>query len=584
MVTENSFIQGLKYRWRVPQIDKRVTLEYAAAYSLSEPLCQALITRGFQSKLAIENYLFSSFEKDVADPVLLKDGQKAVDRIVQALERKEKILIFGDYDVDGITSSSLVMACLLPLGALVNFYLPNRVKDGYGLNSAIVQKAFDNGYSLIITVDNGISAFEPVALANTLGIDVIITDHHKPHGAVPAAYAIVNAHQEGCSYPFKGFAGVGVGFKLMSLLYAQRGLEMPEKAYELLLLGTVADVVPLTGENRFWVRYGLQKMNHNPSFSFEVLKLNGGATAPVLTSTDIGFKITPQINALGRLDDARQGVKFLLGVNEEETEQVGATLAMLNAKRKDIERSIFDEVQRLIKTGVIDLDQEQVIMVGSKNWQAGVIGLVASRLVAEYARPVILFHITESGIAKGSCRSIKNFDMFKALEHCADLLISFGGHPMAAGLALPVSHIQQLKERLESLTRTLLKPEDFQRYLVLDATVSLNDIGTKLVKDLELFEPFGAENAVVSFCLKNVTLIASPQLMKDVHVKIKVFSDGIIKPVVFFNRPELFQFFMDMGDKSFDLAVQITQNHWQGKTNVELLGLDCAKKLQEGEV
>ena len=295
-----------------------------------------------------------------------------------------------------------------------------------------------------------------------------------------------------------------------------------------------------------------------------------------------GFRITPQINALGRLEDARCGVKFLLGSDPEETEQVGATLALLNTKRKDIERSIFDEVQRLIKNGVIDIDQEQVIMAGSKQWQAGVIGLVASRLVAEYARPVILFHITDSGMAKGSCRSIKNFDMFKALEQCADLLTSFGGHPMAAGLALPVAHVAQLKERLELLTRQLLTPEDFQRYLTLDATIAMNDIGTKLVKDLELFEPFGAENATLSFCLRKVTLIAPPQLMKDLHVKIKVFSDGIIKPVVFFNRPELFQFFMDMHDQSFDLAVQVTQNHWQGKVNVELLGLDCTNGVQEG--
>ncbi len=575
------FIQGLKYRWRIPHVDKNITLEYATSYSLSEPLCQALVSRGFQSKNEINEYLFSSFEKDVADPALLKDGQKAVDRLMLAIEKKEKILIFGDYDVDGITSSSLVMACLLPLGALVNFYLPNRIKDGYGLNSRVVQKAYDNGYTLIITVDNGISAFEPVALAKKLGIHVVITDHHKPHGAMPDAYAIVNAHQNDCPYPYKGFAGVGVGFKLMSLLYAQKKLAMPEKAYELLLLGTVADVVPLTGENRFWVRYGLQKMNTNPSFSFEVLKYNGGATAPLLTSMDIGFKIAPQINALGRLEDARQGVKFLLGSDEEETKQVGALLASLNGKRKDIERSIFDEVHRLIKMGTIDIDQEQVIMAGSKNWQAGVIGLVASRLVGEYARPVILFHITDNGIAKGSCRSIKNFDMFKALEKCSDLLTSFGGHPMAAGLALPVANLQKLKERLEILTRELLTPEDFVRYLNLDATLKMNDIGTKLVKDLELFEPFGAENAMLSFCLRNVTLIAAPQLMKDLHVKIKVFNDGIIKPVVFFNRPELFQFFMDINDKPFDLAVQITQNHWQGKMNVELLGLDCTEGTQE---
>ncbi len=582
LVETSEIIQGSKFHWRVPVVDKAHTLPLAARYNLSEPLCQTLLTRGFCDKEIIEQYLSIDSTYDIACPSLLKDGQKAINRIMAAIEKNEKILIFGDYDVDGITSSSLALACLLPLKAKVNFYLPHRVKDGYGLSSTVVQRAFDNGYSLIITVDNGISAFEPVLCANRLGIDVIITDHHRPHGAVPEAYAIVNPHQEQCLYPYKEFAGVGVCFKLMSLLYKQYSLEMPEKAYELLLLGTVADVVPLTGENRFWVRYGLKKMNEMPSFSFEVLKMNGAVTNPLVSSTDIGFRIAPQINALGRLEDPRQGVTFLLGSDEEQTVRVGALLSELNAKRKDIERAIFEEVQALVVNGTIDLEKEYVIVVGSKGWPAGVIGLVASRLVAEYGRPVILLHVTEKGIAKGSCRSIKQFNMFKALEQCADLLLSFGGHPMAAGLSLPLEKVSTLKDRLEEIARMFLTKDDFQRYLTLDASITMSDVGTKLIHDLSYFEPFGAENSVPSFYLRSISLIQPPQLLKDVHVKAKIFSEGVIKPIVFFNRPDLYEALLAQKDEPFDVAVQVTQNHWQGKMNVELLGLDCAGLIYKG--
>ena len=259
-------VQGAKFLWKLPQDDRQKILDIASMHNLSIPLSQTLLSRGFIDRDEINSYLFSSLEKDVASATLMKDAQKAVDRIIQAIENKEKILIFGDYDVDGITSSSVMMSCLLPLGAQVNFFLPHRVKDGYGLSTKIVRRAAANEYKVIITVDNGTTAFEQAEVAKELGVDLIITDHHQPHGKVPDAFALVNPHQEGCNYPFKGFAGVGVAFKLMTLLYEMKELQMPNKAYELLLLGTVADVVPLTGENRFWVRYGLKWANAAPTF------------------------------------------------------------------------------------------------------------------------------------------------------------------------------------------------------------------------------------------------------------------------------------------------------------------------------
>lgn len=573
-----TMLQGDKYLWKLPTADMTQALSIAAAYNISLPIAQTLLSRGFTTKQELDSYLFSSFEKDVAHASLMKDAVKSVERIIAAIERKEKILIFGDYDVDGITSSSLMMTCLLPLGAHVNFFLPHRVRDGYGLSTKIVERAAHNGYKVIITVDNGITAFEPARRAKDLGIDLIITDHHRPHGRVPDAYAVVDPHQDECQYPYKFFAGVGVSFKLMSLLYELKGITLPPKAFELLLLGTIADVVPLTGENRFWVRYGLHYVNRFESTSLKVLKTNGNISKSLISAADIGYGMTPQINALGRLEDPRQGVKFLLGVDEREVNEVGRILKELNEARKEIERSIFTQVQEEIHQKRIDLDRENIIIAASSKWPPGVIGLVASRLVSTYGKPTILLHVTEQGVAKGSCRSIPEFSMFDALEANKSLLEQFGGHSLAAGLSLKVENIPALKQALEERIAAMLTPLDLKQKIALDAQVVLSDVTKKFTTDMQLLEPFGNENREPLFYVKDVVQVQKPMLMKDAHVKCTVFADGIIKPLVFFNRPALFETFMKLGETPFDVAAQVTENHWNGRVSVELLGVDVAFK------
>lgn len=317
-------IKGSKYLWQLSAVDPLLVQERAALFNLSFPIVQTLLARGFVAHKEFEHFLFATRETSVAHPSLLKDADKAIDRIIYAIDHQEKILIAGDYDVDGITSSALLMECLLPLGARVNFFLPNRIRDGYGLSVKTIERAAQSGYAVVITVDNGITAFEPALAAKKLGIDLIITDHHRPHDHLPQAFAVIDPHQADCPYPYKKFAGVGIGFKLMSLLYERLGKQLPEKVYELLLLGTVADVVPLTGENRFWVRHGLYTVRLRESTALRVLKQNARFAKTSLSSTDIGFFITPQINALGRLEDAREGVKFLIGSDEQETARIGA--------------------------------------------------------------------------------------------------------------------------------------------------------------------------------------------------------------------------------------------------------------------
>jgi single-stranded-DNA-specific exonuclease len=569
-------ITGSKYIWRLPEVNTELLHKHALAYNISFPVMQALLSRGYVEKEMLDSYLFSTFERDVTHASQLKDAEKAVDRILYALKNKEKILICGDYDVDGITSSALLLLCLLPLDAQVNFFLPHRVKDGYGLSVKTVQKAAQSGYSVLITVDNGITAFEPAREAKKLGIDLIVTDHHKPHEQLPEAFAIINPHQKDCLYPYKLFAGVGVSFKIMSLLYERLGRELPAKVYELLLLGTVADVVPLTGENRFWVRHGLQHVNTHESFSLQVLKKNARVTKPQLSSLDIGFFITPQINALGRLEDARSGVKFLIGSNQQETEQVGGILRELNEARRSIEKQIFDEIQERIDRKDIDLDTERIILTGSDRWQPGVIGLVASRLVAAHNRPVLLYHVSNAGLAKGSCRSIAGFNMFEALQSQKELLTSFGGHAMAAGFALPLDKLPEFKRNLEHLISTQIPVFEPKPTLTIDAELLLSDTNKKLISDMAYLEPFGNENTQPVFYIKQATLLDAPQVLKDVHVKCKIFSEGIIKPVMFFNRPELIPLLQARQNEQFDLAVYATENHWNGKVSIELQGVDIA--------
>jgi len=569
-------IQGAKYLWQLPAHDNAAVCALAARFSLSIPVAQVLIQRGINTLEGAELFLFGAPEQVVADASLLKDAEKAIVRIIQAIEKQEKILIAGDYDVDGVTSSALMMICLAPLGANVNFFLPNRLRDGYGLSVKTVQKAAKSNYSVIITVDNGITAFEPAQEAKKLGIDLIITDHHRPHEHLPEAYAVVDPHQKDCPYPYKKFAGVGISFKLMALLYKRLGKELPEKVYELLLLGTVADVVPLTGENRYWVRYGLRTINTFESYSLHVLKQNGKVTRPAITSLDIGFSIAPQINALGRLEDAREAVKFLVGSDYSETERIGKVLLRLNEARKAIEQSVLADIKALIAAGDIDVVQDYVLIAAHSNWPTGVIGLVASRLVGMYGRPAILLHKTGDGLVKGSCRSIPEFNMFEALQECHDILITFGGHPMAAGLSLKESDLPELKKRLCAHAARVLTPADLQHKLRIDAQLTLPDMTKKIMADLAHLEPFGCENAQPVFWVKGVSLLEDPVLLKGAHLKCMVFADGVIKPVIFFNRPELYDLLCAHGREAFDIAVYVTENHWSDRVSIELQGIDIA--------
>lgn len=332
----------------------------------------------------------------------------------------------------------------------------------------------------------------------------------------------------------------------------------------------------MVGENRYWVRHGLNYINKTESLSFKLLKNNGKITKSKISSTDIGFSITPQINALGRLEDPRQAVKFLIGTDVDNAQVVARVLLEMNDARKKIESSIVAEIEEQIRLKHIDVEHENIIIAASKSWPAGVIGLVASRFVAAYGKPTLLFHLTSDGIAKGSCRSISEFNMFDALTASSDILLQFGGHSVAAGLSLKIENLPELKLRLENLIATQLTPFDLQPKIRVDAEVSLPDLTKKFIDDLEHLEPFGNSNEQPIFYISNVVQVQKPQLLKDLHVKCFIFAEGVIKPVIFFNRPELFAFFNEEYEKEFILAAKVSENHWQERINIELIGIDVA--------
>lgn len=569
-------LQGQKYLWQLPDSElEEVSRHFALSYSLSMPIAQVVAGRGYSSKAELEKFLFTPRAEHVHESCLLKDSEKAVERILCAIKNQEKILIAGDYDVDGMTATALMLVCLHQLDARVNFFLPHRIYDGYGLSVKTVQRAAESGYGVILTVDNGITAFDAAKEALKRGIDLIITDHHQPHGLVPQAFAIVNPNQSGCSFPGKNLAGVGVAFKLMELLFQKVGASLPDEVYELLLLGTIADVVPLKGENRYWVRYGLQKVSEKGSYALEVLKKNA-RLAKRLSSQDIGFWLAPQLNALGRLDDPRDAVKFLIGEDFNEIERIGAQLYSLNQTRKQVERTVVADIEAEIKAGRIDPFSDPVIVAAHVGWAPGVIGLAASRLVSSYGKPVFLFHEATNGHLKGSCRSIPGVNIFELLKELQDCLIHFGGHSMAAGLALEQKHFKVFVERLKARLAELYKPEDFVQKLRCDAELSLPEANYKLLHDMHYLEPFGAENEAPVFWLKKVALLEGPTLLKDEHVRCSLFADGVIKPVIFFGRPDLYAPLAQIGDELFHCAVRVVENEWEGQRRIEFYGVDIA--------
>jgi len=588
-------IKGARYKWQLPVKNEALVKCIMKNHGLCSAVAQTLITRGYTTENEIESYVETLYERDVANPSLLLNAQKVVDRITQAIHNKEKILVCGDYDVDGMTSSALLIHCLEPLGADISYHIPNRLKDGYGLKAKTIEEAAPLGFKVVITVDNGITSFEPAKKAHELGIDLIITDHHLAHDGVPGAFAVVNPNQPDCAYPFKHLAGVGVAFKLMTLLYQQNNLTLPDKAYELMMLGSIADVVQLTGENRYWVRYGLDLVNKTGgSISFRKLLQNYGTQNPTIDSTAVAFGLAPQLNALGRLADANEGVRFLLDIDQSTVDNIGNMLHAYNNDRKKIQANMFNEIKNKIKAREIDLDRERIIIVSSSDFHPGVNGLVASKLVEKYYKPAIVCTevADEHGetILKGSARSIAAFHLFDALFQCEDLLMGWGGHKVAAGLAFKKANLQALKKRMEHIFVDTVKPRDTINRHIIDAESSFINLVPKMIEDFQKLAPFGNENPQPTLLFDHVRVVdqavdkkgkqqANPQWLgknKAGHCKCIVIEQGKERTLKFFFRPDMFYRLKELKERGreFKLIGTPDDNYWNGKRSIEINGVD----------
>ena len=514
--------------WDLKHYDREEIKALAARIGISPVTAGILWNRGLREENGIREFLFG--KKDAYyDPFLMKDMRLAAERILQAVEVHERIAVYGDYDVDGITASSLLYLYLNGLNANVSTYIPKREGEGYGLNNEALQSLYEEGITLVITVDCGISGVKEVAEAPR-GMDIIITDHHRPPEILPMAFAIVNPKQADCGYPFKGLSGVGVAFKVCQALEKLRnpGASLWERYTELVALGTVADIVPLQDENRTLVKRGMKAMERTTLTGLRKLLEVCHCYQETVTTEKIGFILAPRLNAVGRLEHAQLAVELLITKDEEAAERMAGNLNDENTVRQEISRQIFAEAEALLEkqtsTGPAIVLAGQWDSDLQEGWHPGVIGIVASRLVDKYYRPVILISIS-GDVAKGSCRSIPPLDMYDAINACSDDLIQFGGHSQAAGLTLESNRIGDFKKHFTEFVRNHLQPEDYQPHLAMDIEWDPNEeLTLSFLRELQMLEPFGCDNPAPLFMLRNAA-VRNPRLFGQELTHLRFFTD-----------------------------------------------------------
>ncbi|MEK4255215.1 single-stranded-DNA-specific exonuclease RecJ [Ureibacillus sp. FSL K6-2830] len=503
------------------------------------------------------------------NPYLLTGMKEAVERIELALHRGEKILIYGDYDADGITSTSVILHTLLDLGADVDFEIPNRFTHGYGPNEELFRLAHEKGIQLIITVDNGISGIEPIRLAKELGMDVIVTDHHESGEEMPPADVIIHPRVPEGKYPFGELAGVGVAFKLAHALYG----EVPEHLFEYVALGTIADLVPLTGENRYIVRKGLEKLRKSNHPWVQALCEASGVKQHEIDEEIIGFYFGPRLNAIGRLGDAKPGVEFLMSEDLASATMGAKLLNEKNNERKEYVNSITEEAIEMIENNP-DISNSLVLVVAKEGWNPGVIGIVASRLVEKYYKPTIVLSIdSELGLAKGSGRSIEGFHLYNELAKNRDILPHFGGHPMAAGMTLSAEHIDELRVRLHQQASTCLSDEMLTPTLYIDVPIDLSEVTVEAIEEFQKLKPFGVGFEKPIFTIQQVSIRSMRKIgANENHIKMELEDPYGILDAVGFNKGYLFNE-ISYGVK-LSIVGDLQINEWQGRKKPQFLVSD----------
>jgi len=506
----------VKKKWTVKEPpDENSVLALADSLNISGILAELLIQRGVTNFFEAKKYFRPSLDS-IHDPYLMHDMEKAATRVIDAITNNEKICVYGDYDVDGTCSSSLMYLFLKELGANVYVHIPKRLTEGYGLSIGGIDLVKKDNVDLIISVDCGITAVDEVEYANTLGMDTIICDHHQPKEVLPKAYAILDPLKPGCEYPFKYLSGAGVAFKLArAIAYRFGKKDMVFKYLDLVALAAAADIVPLTDENRILVRAGIEQINSNPRPGIRALIKIARMEPGNLSAGQIVFTIAPRINAVGRLGDAIRAVELFITDNYKEAEKLARVLESENLERRKIDEVTYSHALEMVKE-IDDFDNELGIVLHHDSWHPGVVGIVASRLVEKYFRPSIML-TTIDGVAKGSARSIPGFNIYESIEECQDLVVQFGGHKAAAGLEIEVDNINEFRKRFNDSLKANLKDGELIPEIKIDSKISLCDITPKFIRVLEQFAPFGPGNMRPIFLAENVKVVANPRIVGTNH-------------------------------------------------------------------
>ena len=551
-------------KWIVSECDKDIAAEIAENCGVDPFAAYLLVARGMTDEFLVESFLYDT---DISDPFLLPDMEKACERIRSAIEDGEKITIFGDYDADGVTSTALLYSYLSKKGANIDYYIPDRAGEGYGMSVTAIETLKERGTSLIITVDNGISAIREIERAKELSIDVVVTDHHQAGEVLPEAVAVVDPHRKDCTLDFREWAGVGVAFKLVSALENADAYDLLEEYGDILAIGTIADIVSLKGENRILVRSGLAVLNEalqNGTLrkGLKALIDESGASKN-MTSMSAAFRIAPRINAAGRMGSADRAIKLLLTDDAEEAALLATEISSANAERQSTEGGITEAAEAYIESHP-EIKFSRVIVVDGENWHQGVIGIVASRLCERYGKPCLV--VSKSGdIAKGSGRSIDGFSLYEALSYCKDILVQYGGHKLAAGMTVETKNIDEFRRMINEFAE---KSETQLPVLKLDCKLNPASINLDMLSIINILEPFGAENPQPLFGLFNMKITGIQPVGSNKHIRLTVNRNGVNLPVMFFSvSPEDFPFVVS---DIVDLAVRLTQNEYMGEVKVSI--------------
>ena len=555
-------------KWEVRPLDKERAAAFAQTYGVPFFLAMLMNIRGLDDAAHLREFLGEG--EPLSDPFLLKDMDKAAARITRAVDNMEKIAVYGDYDADGVTSTAMLYSYLETRGADVIFYIPQREGEGYGMNMGAVEYLKEQGVSLIVTVDNGISSVQEVARANELGIDVVVTDHHRPQEILPDAVAVVDAYRPDDTSPYKHFSGVGVAFKLLMALEDGAGdVEDLLDAYsDLAAIGTIGDIVPLTGENRTLIRAGLERLSQSDRPGVQALLENAGIAGKALTSTNVAFTLVPRINATGRMGAPERAVRLLISGYEEEAEVLSEEICADNEERRRVEAEIAEAAFADIEAkGYV---KDRVVVVDGENWHHGVIGIVASRVTERCGKPCMIISRGETE-AKGSGRSIEGFSLFEAICACGDLLIKFGGHPMAAGITLKPENIEAFRKRINQYAAEHF-PQMPTQTVTLDCKLNPAALSVSMAQSLTQLEPFGNGNPQPVFGLFNMELSNVTPVGGGGHLRLTLEKNGAVITAMRFNtKPEELPY--HIGDK-IDLAVQLEAREFRGQPSLTVIVRD----------